>query len=826
MRRRTLSAVIVIPLTIGLLLRNQVVQSLFITDPSPRRAIYHTHPWLLWTNISLDILSATSYALFFGGIWWLVRRLRNIPELRDYFWFSTALKVFILASGATQIAHIVTLWWPVFLLSTVLKLVCAAASVPTAILFALQAAPMAATIGRFFTLMKAEHEHGEELRESQELLDRTGRIAGVGGWTLDLHTHEIRWTAETFLIHGVDPSYKPTLSDSLDFFTPEFRPALEEAIARARDTGHSWDLEAGMVRADGRHIWVRTVGQVDLRDGESPRLIGALQDKTAQIAVRKELRQANERVALATDSGGIGIFDWDIDQDLCTSDPWMHRLYDIESPGRSTPLAYWAQNMHPEDRPAVIQALDDAIADKKPYDTEFRVVWNDGSIHHLRATGKVTRDVTGRALHMVGANWDVTESRRLTAELAEQHDLLRVTLNSIGDGVITVDSLCNIAWLNPAAERMTGWPTAEAVGHPLTEIFHTLNEDTRQIAESPVAGCLVDGNAVGLAQHTLLVSRDGSEFGIENLAAPIRDKRGDLLGNVLVFRDVTEQRRLAAETDRNAKLKSELKLKDEFLSHVSHELRSPLTSIYSFTSIIADDLAGETTPEQKEYLHVVLKNVVQLQAMIEDLLTVTQSREGKLGIELQRVPAHDAIADAFYTVQNSAITKRITLSRCDCTPLSPVCADPTRLRQVLIILLDNAVKFTPHDGSVSVDAAEKEIGLIHFRVIDTGCGIPDDKKKLVFENLYQITGPGHSDTSQSGRTGLGLGLHIARNLITRQGGNIWVTDSPSGGSVFNFTLPIYSEDRSLEAENSPRRRKTDRLPDSISTSEAESTRAA
>jgi PAS domain S-box-containing protein len=811
MHKRLLSIIVLTPFTIGLLVHSGFLQWIFVTDRIPRHVLFVDHPWMMFVEITSDVLIALAYALFFASICWLVQEMKRISELQAYLWVFTALRIFLLASGGTHLLHVVTVWWPVYRFSIAIRGVCALAAVPTAALFSWQTPAMAKSIQRFFALLKTEHEHAKELRERQELLDRTGRIAGVGGWTLNLETQEISWTAETFNIHGVPPGYKPTFDDALNFFPPEHRTVIIEAVERARTTGAPWDMELPLVRADGRHIWVRTVGEIDQSDGKHPRLIGALQDKTAQIAIRQELRQANERVTLATDSGGIGIFDWDIEQDLCTADPWMHRLYGEEARLEATPLSYWAKNIHPDDRPRVIEALDDAIANRRPYDTEFRVVWKDGSVHYLRATGKVTRDKTGRAMHMVGANWDVSESRRLTAQFAEQHELMRVTLQSIGDGVITTDPQRNVTWLNPAAERMTGWSNMEAVGRPLTQIFQTIHEDTRVAAENPVASPKPEGNAVRLAEPTLLVSRNGSEFGIENLAAPIRDSRGDLLGSVLVFRDVTEQRRLAAETKHVTKLQLELKLKDEFLSHVSHELRSPLTSIYSFSSIISDDLAGETTPQQKEYLQIILKNVTQLQAMIEDLLTVTQTREGKLSIDTQKVSVSEAVADALNTIQGSATLKQIALSANDSTHLPPACADPTRLRQILIILLDNAVKFTPQGGAVDVRVSTKDPDFLLFQVTDTGCGIPPDKRTRVFESLYQVRGPSQPDTSQAGRTGLGLGLHIARNLVTRQGGYIWVTDGPVQGSTFNFTLPVFAS-----ADGTPRRRKTDRTAGSAS----------
>jgi signal transduction histidine kinase len=253
------------------------------------------------------------------------------------------------------------------------------------------------------------------------------------------------------------------------------------------------------------------------------------------------------------------------------------------------------------------------------------------------------------------------------------------------------------------------------------------------------------------------------------------------------LRHAIERQRMQVETELIRK--QQLQLRDEFLSHVSHELRSPLTSIYSFSTIIADGLAGETSPQQNEYLQIILRNVRQLQAMIEDLLQVTQAQTGKLTVELQSVSVDEAVDYAVDTLQGAATEKEITLSSDTSADLPAAYADPTRLRQILTILLDNAIKFTPAGGAVKVGVGpyERAANLLLVEVSDTGCGIDQESAEHIFEHLYQVTDPG-----RAGRRGLGLGLHIAKDLVTRQGGTIWVESTPQKGSKFFFTLPIFS----------------------------------
>ena len=387
----------------------------------------------------------------------------------------------------------------------------------------------------------------EALRKSELFLDRTGRLAGVGGWEFDLVTQKIIWSDETCRIHGVEPGYQPVLERAVEFYAPAARPVIDAAVQSGMTTGEPWDLELPVIRADGQRIWVRTVGSVEFAEGKPVRMFGAFQDVSERIARQHALKEANERVALATDSGGIGIWEWDLDGESPFWDAWMHRLFGDPNNSGTPPTTLWQRGVHPDDLAATEQAMWAAMRGGKPFDTEFRVVWPDGSVHHLRSTARVTRDASGRVLRLTGANWDITEQRRLAAELAEERSLLRVTLASIGDAVITTDARGDITWLNPVAERLTGWLANEAQGRPLMQVFHIVNESSREPAPDPVASCLEQGQIVGLANHTLLLARDGSEYGIEDSAAPIRNERGDVLGAVLVFHDVSEQRRLSGE---------------------------------------------------------------------------------------------------------------------------------------------------------------------------------------------------------------------------------------------------------------------------------------
>jgi signal transduction histidine kinase len=253
------------------------------------------------------------------------------------------------------------------------------------------------------------------------------------------------------------------------------------------------------------------------------------------------------------------------------------------------------------------------------------------------------------------------------------------------------------------------------------------------------------------------------------------------------LRHAIERHRMQEETELIRV--NQLQFKDKFLSHVSHELRSPLNAIYQFVTILFDNIGGELTPEQHEYLGIVLRNVKQLQAMIDDLLEVTRVQGGQLAIELQCTSVAEVIAFAVSTLQGAAQAKEVSLSVDLGGQLPLVCADPTRVRQIFIILLDNAIKFTPPGGSVRIRVAElaEDPNTLVLEIADSGCGIDPAMTERIFDRLFQA-----SDPALAGRQGLGLGLYICKELVSRQGGRIWASGTPGKGAVLSFTLPLFS----------------------------------
>ncbi len=337
--------------------------------------------------------------------------------------------------------------------------------------------------------------------------------------------------------------------NSAEFLTPESHAyARNVVLPRYLREGRCENIEYQMVRKDGTLIDVLLSATMERDEQGRPlRSLAILEDVTEKHAVEAALRANQERLALATRVNGIGIWELDLVNGRLTWSEMMFKIFGVEPATFEGRAEDWQRAVHPDDLARCQAEMAQAIATGRPMNFDFRIVHGDGRIHDVNASATVFYDSEGHPLRMLGTNYDVTERKRMERELAEKHELLRVTLHSIGDAVITTDARGRVQWLNPVAERMTGWGNAEAAGQPLSAVFHIVDEATGAPEMCPVSRCLVDTPDDERLTLTQLIARDGRTYGIEDSAAPIRDAQGQVLGVVLVFHDVTEQRRMGHE---------------------------------------------------------------------------------------------------------------------------------------------------------------------------------------------------------------------------------------------------------------------------------------
>ena len=380
------------------------------------------------------------------------------------------------------------------------------------------------------------------------------------------------------------------------------------------------------------------------------------------------------------------------------------------------------------------------------------------------------------------------ESARL---VAGQKELLRVTLASVGDAVIATDTEARVNYLNPTAERLTGWTNGEAQGKPLHEVFNIVNEETRKEVESPVAKSLREGAIVGLANHTVLIGKDGKAHPIDDSAAPIRDVEGNVLGVVMVFHDISERKKLEKERDgllnneqaMRVEAETANRAKDLFLATLSHELRTPLNAIVGWMSILRRE--GATDRDFREGMKVIERNTRAQIQLIEDVLDVSRIVSGKLRLDIKPCDLADAINSGVDAVRAAAEARNITLEL-DLDPAAKnVPCDGGRIQQVVWNLVSNAVKFTPKGGKVTVRLTRERSGS-RIEVSDSGMGIGTELLPYVFDRFRQA-----DSSTRRKYGGLGLGLSIVKHIVEMHGGTVEAfSDGDGKGAKFVVMLPI------------------------------------
>ena len=404
----------------------------------------------------------------------------------------------------------------------------------------------------------------------------------------------------------------------------------------------------------------------------------------------------------------------------------------------------------------------------------------------------------GQMLGSVLVFRDITEERRAEAAVAEQREWFKTTLESIGDAVIATDVHGHVVFMNPVAEHLTGWRMHDALGRASDEVFHIVNETTRASVVSPIHRVLTAGLTVGLANHTVLVSLDGTERPIDDSGAPIRNRDGRMVGVVLVFRDVSERRRTEAErqvaamererlleAERLARSEAEKasRVKDDFVAMVSHELRTPLNAILGWTHLMSQGSSDPAIVERG--IDVVARNTRVQAQLIADLLDMSRIVSGKLQVDMQTADLAPIMRDALDTVRREAELKDLVLTDRVVGSIEPIAGDPARLQQIIWNLLSNAIKFTPAGGTVEVTLTRKNDEL-ELTVADSGAGIAPDVLPHIFERFHQAD---RSITRRFG--GLGLGLSIVRHLVHLHGGTVRADSAGVGrGATFTVTFPV------------------------------------
>jgi PAS domain S-box-containing protein len=332
-------------------------------------------------------------------------------------------------------------------------------------------------------------------------------------------------------------------------------------------------------------------------------------------------------------------------------------------------------------------------------------------------------------------------------------------LANIADGIVAVDREGKVVLWNAAAEQITGVRQDDALGRTVPQVLQRTFEIDAEQAAGP---------------RLVSIPRGGDEVWLSLSEAVMRDPLGAVAGRIFAFRDISADRMVE-------------EVKSDFVAAVSHELRTPLTSIYGFaeTLLRQDILFGEE--ERRTFLGYIASESERLTEIVDQLLNVARLDAGDLHVQPELIDVGSVVSEVVGTVEDACVVngRRFEVD----LPEEPLAAEADRdkVRQVFSILVENALKYSPQGGTVTVGVRRKE-DTVEVRVADQGIGISPTEQERIFRKFYRA-----ESTTRDGAAGTGLGLFIAKELVTAMGGRIWVDSAEGEGSSFAFELPAARE---------------------------------
>lgn len=417
---------------------------------------------------------------------------------------------------------------------------------------------------------------------------------------------------------------------------------------------------------------------------------------------------------------------------------------------------------------------------------EIIILAKDGS--QISTELSISAVEIGGQLYAICIFRDITERKAAEAKLqninlllrAESENALRertrleTILRNISDALVVLDRKQRIILVNTAAQTWSGYPSSELLNHSY-KILHFVAEQSKKPLQQFVEEVYKKGELVQVLEHTLLIKKDGSTLPVSVSASPLLDSHNKVLGCIIVFRDITRER----EIDR---------MKSEFVSVASHQLRTPLTGIKWFADLLLKGKAGSLTPDQADFAQQILSGSQRMIALVNDLLDVSHIDTGRKFF-LEKRPA------GLPKIIEAVIRDNVVLARERRVKVEFFCSqanklrfrvDPSKIAQVFHNLINNAIKYSPSGKVVRVNCARTRQGCV-FSVRDRGLGIPKDQWGRIFEKFFRADNALLTQTD-----GTGLGLYIAKAIIEAHGGRIWFKSQEKKGTTFFVQLPVKS----------------------------------
>ncbi len=558
-------------------------------------------------------------------------------------------------------------------------------------------------------------------------------------------------------------------------------------------------LRESIQEVDRRNRWhpVRWESRDEI--GQVVSAYNALQE--SRIRMERQLKEQAEaieeernRFQLAVDGTNDGLWDWNMQTNRMVYSPRLATMLGYQAGELPETLEAWSELIHPDDLEEVWRVTNDYLATrgKGTYQNTLRMRTKLGQWRWITARGKALFDHAGKPVRFVGFNTDI-ENRKKTEDSLRK--LSRAVEQSHGTILIT-DLEPRIEFVNPAFTRITGYQPEEALGHNPSILKSGMHDAAfyRDMWDTLLAGEVWTGELLNR-------SKEGRLFWEYSTISPVKNEEGEITHYVAIKEDITSRKEAEEELIAAKKAaESANHAKSAFLANMSHELRTPLNAISGFAQLLKH--SPKMPDELQDHVNRILRGGDYLLTLINDILDLSKVEVGRIELHPENLDLFNFLREINEMIQLRAEQKGILFHYRAAPSLpSQIQADPKRLRQILLNLLGNAVKFTDQ-GEVTLDARYQQ-GLLMLDVRDTGPGISQQDLARIFEPFVQ------SGDNKYRSQGTGLGLSITRGIVELMEGDIQVHSDPGGGAHFQLRLPLEKSDERLsndpgtDTENRP-----------------------
>jgi PAS domain S-box-containing protein len=500
----------------------------------------------------------------------------------------------------------------------------------------------------------------------------------------------------------------------------------------------------------------------------------------------EDVKRLNERFSLAADAAGIGVWELELTNNDLSWDENMFKLYGFNKGDIKDNYESWRNSVHPDDIEEAEAEIQKSIKAGKGFDTEFRVVWPNKEIHHLKAFVRIENDENGMPLRMTGVNYDLTEQKQLEENIRRQHNMLEHILNSIPQAVFWKDLNSVYTGSNGKFYHLTGLPPeGNLAGKTDYDMIWKDQADDFILEDKKV----MENNTPLYNILSKVPDLDGNPSWFDVTKMPLADSDNKVYGILGVIENITER----IESEQKLKLalaqaEEANQAKSEFLATMSHEIRTPLNGIIGFSGILSDEIPLGFLPNSEniqEYLEIINQCGETLLGIINDVLLLSSIEAGQFNVTMEKFSPAETFKSGIASFKFKADQKKITLKMSQFDIPEKVVGDNLRLKQILFNIIGNAIKFTVY-GSIKLNAEYVDEQLL-FTVTDTGIGIPSDKLNKILHPFYQAD---QSSTRRQG--GAGLGLAIVSRILEKLGGKIEITSELNKGTSVAIAFPVKS----------------------------------